>query len=92
MFLILVPFEKWGIYYVGEIHPHSSKGMAYIIMATKDLTKGAKAKVVKTNTSANVASLCMIISARNLDALSGSPIFHGSTEIHIRIPYFTLLV
>ena len=30
--LPLVPFEKWGIDYVGEVHPHSSKWMAYIVV------------------------------------------------------------
>ena len=30
--LPLVPFEKWGIDYVGEVHPHSSKRMAYIVV------------------------------------------------------------
>ena len=41
--LLLVPFEKWGIDYVGEVHPHSSKGMAYIVVATEYLTKWAEA-------------------------------------------------
>ena len=31
--LPLVPFEKWGIDYVGPVHPNSSKGMAYIVVA-----------------------------------------------------------
>ena len=54
--LPLVPFEKWGIDYVGEVHPHSSKGMAYIVVATEYLTKWAEAKAVKTNTAANAAT------------------------------------
>jgi len=53
--LPLVPFEKWGIDYVGEIHPHSSRGMAYIIVATEYLTKWAEAKAVKTNDAKNAA-------------------------------------
>ena len=53
--LPLIPFEKWRIDYVGEVHPHSSKGMAYIIMATEYLIKWAEAKAVKTNTAANAA-------------------------------------
>ena len=56
MSLPLVPFEKWRINYVGEVHPHSSKGMAYIVVATKYLTKWAETKVVKTNTAANAAT------------------------------------
>ena len=54
--LPLVPFEKWRIDYIGEVHPHSSKGMAYIVVATEYLTKWAEAKVVKTNTAANAAT------------------------------------
>jgi hypothetical protein len=54
--LPLVPFEKWGIDYVEEVHPHSSKEMAYIVVATEYLTKWAKAKVVKTDTAAHAAS------------------------------------
>ena len=37
--LPLVPFEKWGVDDVGKVHPYSSKGMAYIVVATKYLTK-----------------------------------------------------
>ena len=53
--LLFVPFEKWGIDYVGEVHPHSSKGMAYIVIATEYLTKWAEAKAVKTDTAAHAA-------------------------------------
>ena len=51
--LPLGPFEKWGIDYIGEVHPKSSKGMAYIVVATEYLTKWAEAKAVKTNTTEN---------------------------------------
>ena len=47
--LPLVPYEKWGIDYVRKIHPHSSRGMTYIVVATEYLTKWAEAKTVKTN-------------------------------------------
>ncbi|XP_073394449.1 uncharacterized protein [Physcomitrium patens] len=53
--LPLVPFEKWGIDYVGEIHPHSSRRMAYIVVATEYLTKWAKAKAMRTNDAKNAA-------------------------------------
>ena len=46
----------WGIDYIGEVHPHSSIGMAYIVVATEYLTKWAEAKAVKTNTAANAAT------------------------------------
>ncbi len=45
--LPLVPFQKWGIDYIGPIHPTFSKGMQYIIVATEYLTKWAETKVVK---------------------------------------------
>ena len=54
--LPLVPFEKWGIDYVEEVHPHSSKGMAYIVVATEYLTKWAEAKAVKTDTAEQAAT------------------------------------
>lgn len=53
--LPLVPFEKWGIDYVEEIHPHSSRGMAYIVVATEYLTKWTEAKAVRTNDAKNAA-------------------------------------
>lgn len=56
VFLPLILFDKWGINYVGEVLPHSSKGMAYIVVATKYLTKWAQAKTVKTDTAANAAT------------------------------------
>jgi hypothetical protein len=46
--LPLVPFEKWGIDYIRPIHPTSSRGMQYIIVAIKYLTKWVEAKVVKS--------------------------------------------
>jgi hypothetical protein len=45
--LPLVPFEKWGINYIGFIHPTFSRRMQYIIVATEYLTKWAEAKTVK---------------------------------------------
>ena len=47
--LPLVPFEKRGIDYVEPGHPNSSRGMAYIVVATDYLTKWTEAKVVKTD-------------------------------------------
>ena len=67
--LPLIPFEKWGIDYVGEVHPKSSKGMAYIVVATEYLTKWAEAKAVKTNTAENAA----IFIYENIIARFGCP-------------------
>lgn len=41
---------------MGEVHPHSKKGMAYIVVATEYLTKWAKAKAVKNDTAASAAT------------------------------------
>ena len=54
--LSFLPFEKWRIDYVLEVHPHSSKEMAYIMVATEYLTKWAEAKAVKTDMSVHVAT------------------------------------
>ena len=53
--LPLVPFEKWGIDYVGPVRPNSSRGMVYIVVATEYLTKWAEAKAVKTDTAVHAA-------------------------------------
>ena len=53
--LPLVPFEKWGIDYVGPVCPNSSRGMVYIVVATEYLTKWAEAKAVKTDTAVHAA-------------------------------------
>ena len=54
--LPLVPFEKLNIDYMDEVHPHSSKWMKYIVVATEYHTKWAEAKVVKTNTAEHAAT------------------------------------
>ena len=67
--LPLVPFKKWGIDYVGKVHPKSSKGMAYIVVATKNLTKWTEAKAVRMNTAENAA----IFLYENIIARFGCP-------------------
>ena len=44
--LPLIPFEKWRIDYVGEVHSNSSRGMAYIVVAIEYLTKWTHAATV----------------------------------------------
>ena len=56
VYVPLVPFEKWDISYVGEVHSHSSRGMAYIVVVTEYLTKWAEAEAVKTDTVAHAAT------------------------------------
>jgi RNase H-like domain found in reverse transcriptase/Integrase core domain/Integrase zinc binding domain len=46
--LPLLPFEKWGIDYVGPVHPTSPRQNAYILLAVDYLTKWVEAKAVKT--------------------------------------------
>lgn len=45
--LLLLPFEKWGIDYVGHVHPTSSYQMAYIILVVDYLTKWIEANAEK---------------------------------------------
>ena len=56
VFIPLVPFKKWRIDYVGEVHLQSPKGMAYIVGATEYLSKWAEVKGVKTATTTHVAT------------------------------------
>ena len=53
--LPLAPFEKWGIKYVGQVHPASSRQTNYIVVATEYLTKWAEAKVVKKDDAKTTA-------------------------------------
>ena len=64
----LVPFEKWEIDYVGEVHLYSSKDMAYIVVTTKYLTKWAEAKAVKMNMAANAATFIHLKDWVSLDS------------------------
>lgn len=49
--VLLQPFEKWEIDFVGLIHPPSKKtGVQYIITATEYLTRWAEAQFVKDYT------------------------------------------
>jgi hypothetical protein len=54
IYLPLLPFERWGINYVGEVHPKSSKGLAYIVVAIEYLTKWVEAKAMRTNIAENL--------------------------------------
>ena len=46
--LPLLPFEKWGIDYIGPVHPTSPRQNAYILLAVDYLTKWVEAKAVRT--------------------------------------------
>ena len=69
VYLPVFPFGKWGINYVGEVHPYSSRGMAYIVVATEYLTKWAEAKAVKPTQQLMKPPLCMKILFLELDVL-----------------------
>ena len=56
VYLPLVPFERWGIDYIGEVHPHSSTNMAYIVVATEYLTKWTESTSERTDTAAHAAT------------------------------------
>jgi len=53
--MMLQPFEKWEIDFVGPIHPQGKKESRYIITATEYLTHWAEAHLVKDCTGATVA-------------------------------------
>jgi len=42
--LPLVPFEKWGIDFIGQVYPSSSRGMKYIIIATEYFRKMSRSQ------------------------------------------------
>jgi len=44
--MMLQPFEKWAIYFVGPIQPQGKTGARYIITAMKYLTHWAEAQLV----------------------------------------------
>jgi hypothetical protein len=39
----LLPFRGWGLNFIGEIHPASSKGPQFVLMATDYFTKWVEA-------------------------------------------------
>jgi hypothetical protein len=41
------PFRGWGLDFVGEIHPSSSKGHQFVLDATNYFTKWTKAVLLK---------------------------------------------
>jgi len=45
----LAPFEKWGIDFIGPIHPVSARKKRYIILATDYATKWVEAKATRKN-------------------------------------------
>ena len=47
--LPLAPFEKYGIDYMGQVHPASSRQISYIVVTTRYLTNWAGTKAVKKN-------------------------------------------
>ncbi|MCO5584686.1 hypothetical protein L7F22_038617 [Adiantum nelumboides] len=56
-----LPFEKWGINYVGPLLPTSKHGKAYIIVATDYLMKSSEARVVRSNDARTIATFLLIM-------------------------------
>ena len=53
--LPIVPFERWGIDFIGEVHPSSSRQNRWIIVATDYLTKWAEAKALRIDDAKHTA-------------------------------------
>ena len=53
--LPMLPFERWGIDFIGEVHPTSSRQNRWIIVATEYLTKWAEAKAVRADNAKHTA-------------------------------------
>lgn len=54
MSLPLISFYKLGIDYISKVHPHNSREMAYVVVATEYLTEWAEVKEVRTDTTKNI--------------------------------------
>jgi hypothetical protein len=44
------PFRGWGLNFIGEIHPRSSKGLRFILIATNYFTKWTEAVPLRNMT------------------------------------------
>ena len=53
--LPMLPFERWGIDFIGEVHPTSSRQNQWIIVAIEYLTKWAEAKAVRADNAKDTA-------------------------------------
>ena len=52
--IVVAPFDKWRVYFVGPIEPHSV-GKSYILVCIDYATKWAEAKPMKHPRDNNVA-------------------------------------
>jgi hypothetical protein len=50
----LCPFREWGLDFIGEIHPESSKGHQFILVATDYFTKWTEAVPLRNMTHREV--------------------------------------
>jgi hypothetical protein len=48
------PFRGWGLDFIGEIHPSSSKGYRFVLVATDYFTKWTEAVALKNMTHREV--------------------------------------
>jgi hypothetical protein len=55
----LWPFRGWGLDFISEIHPGSSKGHRFILVATDYFTKWTKAVTLRNMTHRGVIILCL---------------------------------
>jgi hypothetical protein len=60
------PFRGWGLNFVGEIHPSSSRGHQFVLVATDYFAKGMEVMPLKNMTHKEVIILCKNTSCTSL--------------------------
>jgi hypothetical protein len=53
------PFRGWGLDFIGEIHPSSSKGHRFILVATDDFMKWTEVVPLRNMTHKEVISFVL---------------------------------
>jgi hypothetical protein len=62
MLLLIIkpwPFRRWGLDFIGEIHPYSAKGHQFVLVAVDYFTKWVEAVPLKKMTHREVIDFVM---------------------------------